>query len=371
MGKTVLIVGAGLYGAVCAREFTDAGHRVMVVEKRNHIGGNCYSEYDVQTGCHRHVYGPHIFHTKNEAVWRYMNRFTRFNHYVNRPKVMFKGKLYSFPINLFTLYQLYGVVTPQAALAELEHQREPIVNPQNLEEWCLSEVGREIYEIFVKGYTIKQWGRHPRHLSASIIKRLPIRLTFDDNYFTHPFQGIPVDGYTVIFERLLDGIEVHMGVDFLQDRDRWIEEFDHVIYTGAIDAFFRYSHGVLEYRSLRFESEHKDVADYQGNAIINYTEENVPYTRIVEHKHFDMNFSESKTVITREYPVDWEEGIEEPFYPVDTDRNRELFMTYKRMADLSGKVTFGGRLGQYQYFDMDQVVAVALDISRAFIAGVL
>ncbi len=366
MKKTFLIIGAGLYGAVCARELTDAGYLVTVIEKRDHLGGNCYSEYDVQAGCHKHVYGPHIFHTENEDVWRYMNRFARFNHYVNRPKVIFQGKLYSFPINLFTLYQLYGVVTPQEAFAELERQREPVVNPQNMEEWCLSEVGREIYEIFVKGYTIKQWNRHPQQLPASIIKRLPIRLNFDDNYFIHPFQGIPVDGYTAIFTKLFDGIEVHKGIDFLQDRDRWVKEYDHVIYTGPIDAFFRYSHGVLEYRSLKFESEYKNMVDYQGNAIINYTEESVPYTRIIEHKHFNMNFSEPKTLITREYPADWEVGVE-PFYPIDTDRNRKLFATYKCMTDQFSKVTFGGRLGQYRYFDMDQVVAAAL----AFVSSVI
>ena len=366
MGKSFLIVGAGLYGAVCARELTDAGYQVVVIEKRDHLGGNCYSEYDTQAGCHKHVYGPHIFHTENEDVWNYMNRFTRFNHYVNRPKVMFKDKIYSFPINLFTLYQLYGVLTPQAALAKLESQREPIEYPQNMEEWCLSKVGREIYEIFVKGYTIKQWGRHPRQLPATIIKRLPIRFTFDDNYYTHPFQGIPVDGYTSVFARLFDGVKVHTGIDFLLDRDRLIENYDHVIYTGAIDAFFRFSKGVLEYRSLRFESEYKSIADFQGNAIINYTEENVPYTRIVEHKHFDMNFSESQTLITREYPSAWEIGME-PFYPVDTNKNKVLLTTYKQMAEaLSGKVTFGGRLGQYRYFNMDQVVAAALDMSKTF-----
>ncbi|MCD6346299.1 MAG: UDP-galactopyranose mutase [Bacteroidales bacterium] len=367
MRKTFLIVGAGLYGAVCARELTDAGHRITVIEKRNHIGGNCYTEYDAQTDCHRHVYGPHIFHTDNEAVWRYMNRFVRFNHYVNRPKVFFKGKLYSFPINLFTLYQLYGVTTPQEAEAELARHSEPVKNPQNMEEWCLAEVGKEIYETFIKGYTIKQWGLHPRELPVSIIKRLPIRLTFDDNYFTHPYQGIPVGGYTSIFERLFEGVEMHTGVDFLQDRDHWIEKYDHVIYTGAIDAFFRYSQGVLGYRSLRFESECKDVTDFQGNAIINYTEEDVPYTRIVEHKHFEMNFSKQQTVITKEYPADWEVG-REPFYPVDTDRNRELLAAYRKMAEpLLGKVTFGGRLGQYRYINMDQVVAAAL----AFIDGVI
>lgn len=364
MVKTFLIVGAGLYGAVCARELTDAGHRVTVVEKRNHIGGNCYTEYDVQTDCHKHVYGPHIFHTGKEAVWRYMNRFVRFNHYVNRPKVFFKDKLYSFPINLFTLYQLYGVTTPQEAEAELARHRVPIENPQNMEQWCLAEVGNEIYETFIKGYTIKQWGLHPRDLPASIIKRLPIRLTFDDNYFTHPYQGIPVGGYTAIFEKMFEGVEVQTGVDFLQDRDHWIEKYDHVIYTGAIDAFFRYSQGVLGYRSLRFESERKDVADFQGNAIINYTEEDVPYTRIVEHKHFEMNFSKQQTVITKEYPADWEVGIE-PFYPVDSDKNRELFATYRQMTEsLAGKVIFGGRLGQYHYLDMDQVVATALEMSR-------
>jgi UDP-galactopyranose mutase len=360
MKKNILIVGAGLYGSVCARELTDAGHRCVVIEKRDHIGGNCYSEYNAKAGCHQDVYGPHIFHTDNEDVWRYLNRFTRFNHYVNRPKVRFGDKLYSFPINLFTLYQLFGVTTPQEAEAELARHREPIENPQNMEQWCLAQVGREIYETFIEGYTIKQWQMHPRELPASIIRRLPIRLTYDDNYFTHPYQGIPAEGYTAIFERMLDAIEVQTGVDFLQERDRWVNEYDHVIYTGPIDAYFDYSHGALEYRSLEFESELVEVADYQGNAVVNYTEQSVPYTRIVEHKHFDMNLSEPQTLITREYPANWKKG-EPQFYPIDTDQSRDLYATYRQMADeISEKLTFGGRLGQYRYLDMDQVVAAAL-----------
>lgn len=360
MQDNFLIVGAGLYGAVCARELTDAGHRCLVIDKRAHIGGNCYTQWEPSVGCHRHVYGPHIFHTGSKRIWDYAQRFARFNHYVNRPKVRYQNQIYSFPINLLTLYQLYGVTTPEEARAQLEAVRKPVANPDSLEAWCLSQVGEAIYDIFIKGYTQKQWRKHPRDLPASIIQRLPIRLTFEDNYFTHPYQGIPIGGYTALFQRLLDGIEVRLGVDFLADREALARGFDRVIYTGPIDAYFDDRLGKLEYRSLRFEDEYLDLPDFQGNALINYTEAAVPYTRIIEHKHFDLLEGGDRTVITREYPDDWAPGKIE-YYPVDVERNRILHRRYQDMAAaVASRVVFGGRLAEYRYYDMDQVMAAAL-----------
>jgi UDP-galactopyranose mutase len=361
MRKTYLIVGAGLYGAVCARQLTDAGHRCLVIERRDHTGGCCFSRYNEEAGCHQHMYGAHIFHTEDDRIWAYINRFARFNHFVNRPKVRYRERIYSFPINLFTLYQFLGVTTPAEAELQLRKLRVPCQDPRNIEDWCLSHVGREIYEKLILGYTIKQWRKHPKDLPVSIIKRLPIRLTFDDNLFSHPYQGIPIGGYSAIFDRLLQGIEVETGVDFLEDRDRWLSLFDHVIYTGAIDAFFRYSEGILEYRSLRFETELIDIPDFQGNAVFNYTDAAVPFIRIIEHKHFDMNYSRSKTLITREYPEDWIPG-KEPYYPVETETSRQVLAKYRsRVKELDGKVIFGGRLGEYKYYDMDQVIFAALN----------
>jgi UDP-galactopyranose mutase len=364
-----LIVGAGLFGATCARELTDAGHRVQVIEKRDHIGGNCYTRYHEAADCHEHVYGAHIFHTSNEAIWSWVNRFARFNHYVNRVKVNWRGKLYSFPINLFTLYQLWGVTTPAQAREKLDAVREPIAQPANLEEWCLAQVGREVYERFVRGYTVKQWQRDPRELPASLIRRLPIRLTFDDNYFEDRYQGIPIGGYTAMFERMLSGIEVQTGVDFLADRDYWQARADHVIYTGPIDAYFGHDAGRLEYRSLRFATELLDTPDLQGNAVVNYTEENVPFTRILEHKHFDLSSRGSHTLVTHEYPQAWSPGMPE-FYPVATEDNQQLFRRYRSRADeLSSRLSFGGRLGEYRYYDMHQVIGSALAFTRRFGAG--
>ncbi|MBC2606946.1 UDP-galactopyranose mutase [Pelagicoccus albus] len=360
MGKRYLIVGSGLFGSVCARELTDAGHSCQVIEKRDHIGGNCYTRKIEEAGCHEHVYGPHIFHTNSTELWNYIRRFTEFNHFSYRPRVNFKGSYYSFPINLMTLNQLWGVVTPEAAKAKLAEVREDIPDPANLEEWCLSQVGRELYETFVRGYTAKQWHHDPKDLPASLIKRLPIRLRYDDNYFNDQYQGIPKEGYTKIFERMLEGIPVEFGVDFLEDRDSWLEKFDHVIYTGSPDSFFGYSEGPLEYRSLRFERELLDTPDFQGVAAVNYTEEQIPYTRIVEHKHFDLSFSKEKTLITKEYPSDWKLGDIE-FYPVNTGENQAVFAKYKSlMKEMEGKVVFGGRLGEYRYYDMHQVIAAAL-----------
>jgi UDP-galactopyranose mutase len=368
--QRVLVVGAGLFGAVCARELTDAGVDITVYEQRSHIGGNCYTRYVEEADCHEHVYGAHIFHTSDARIWSYINRFADFNHYVNRVKVSWRDELYSFPINLMTLYQLWGVRTPQQAQARLAQEREPIAAPANLEEWCLSQVGRTLYERFVRGYTAKQWQRDPRDLPASLIRRLPIRLNFDDNYFNDRFQGIPIGGYTALFERLLDGIRVHTGTDFLPEREQALRRFDHVIYTGPIDAFFDHRLGTLAYRSLRFESELLDMPDFQGNAVVNYTEADVPYTRILEHKHFDMSTRAARTLITREYPTEWTPGMT-PFYPVATADNQARYKRYRALADdLDGQVTFGGRLGEYQYYDMHQVVGAALACSRKLLTRV-
>lgn len=368
MSRKFLIVGAGFFGSVCARELTEAGHECLIVEKRNHIGGNCFTRYWEEAGCNQHVYGPHIFHTNSPEIWAYVNQFTEFNHFVNRPRVFYRGNIYSFPLNLLTLYQVFGVKTPAEAEEKLASVREPIEKPGNLEDWCLSEVGREIYEIFIKGYTIKQWQKDPRELPASIIRRLPIRLTYNDNYYTDRYQGIPIGGYTSIFEKLLKDLRVELKVDFLKNRDDWLKKFDHIIYTGPVDAFFDYSEGVLEYRSLRFENELLNQRDFQGNAMINYTDEDVPFTRIAEHKHFDMNLSKSKTLITREFSQTWKPGLTE-YYPVNTTPNNNIFKRYTNLIAKSGlPVTFGGRLGQYRYFDMHQVIAAALSTVKELLS---
>jgi UDP-galactopyranose mutase len=363
-----MIVGSGIFGAVCARELTDAGHTCLVVEKRPHIGGNCYTRAVPDVGCHEHVYGPHIFHTSSRRVWDYVNRFAEFNRFVNRPRVKYRGQVYSFPINLMTLYQVFGVSTPRDAEATLARVREPIANPANLEEWCLSQMGRELYEIFIRGYTQKQWQRDPRDLPASTIGRLPIRATFDDNYYRDRYQGIPVGGYTALFERLLEGVAVETGVDFLADRDRWLRHHDHVVYTGAIDEFFDWQEGALEYRSLRFERELLEQPDFQGNAQINYTDAEVPFTRIVEHKHFDPGQRTPRTLITREFPQEWAQGAV-PFYPVRTRPNLDKFDRYRQLvATHALPVTFGGRLAEFRYYDMHMVYAAALTRARHLIA---
>jgi UDP-galactopyranose mutase len=356
----VLVVGAGLYGAVCAHELARRGHDILVIEKRSHIGGNCYTRFSEDAGCHEHVYGAHIFHTNSRRIWDYVNRFASFNHYVNRVKVRHGEALYSFPINLFTLYQLFGVKTPDEARTRLQAERVAIAEPANLEEYCLSLVGRRIYELFIEGYTAKQWNHHPRELSADIIKRIPIRFSFDDNYFNDRWQGIPIGGYTAIFERLLDGVPLELGVDFDADHDFWLSRADFVIYTGSLDSFFDYAEGPLEYRSLRFERELLDMPDFQGNAVVNYTERSVPFTRILEHKHFDLATGGEKTLITREYPDDWSPG-KIPYYPVHTPQILARLERYRAHARALGdKVHFGGRLGEFRYYDMHQVIGAAL-----------
>ena len=369
MTQKILIVGAGFYGSVCARVLTDAGHHCTVIEKRDHIGGNCFSREIPEAGCHQHVYGPHIFHTSDTRIWEFVNRFAAFNHFVNRPKVNYQGRVYSFPINLFTLYQLFGVSTPAQAEQQLAQRRQTIDHPRNLEDWCLSQVGSEIYTTFIRGYTRKQWQKDPKHLPASIIRRLPIRLNYDDNYFTDRYQGIPIGGYTALFTRLLDGIPVELEVDFLADRDLWLRRFDHIIYTGPIDALLDYSHGVLEYRSLRFVSELLEQRDFQGNAVFNYTEESIPYTRIVEHKHFDLNLKQPHTLITYEFPCDWQPGQPE-FYPINTDDNQALYKHYRdRIAALNLPISIGGRLGAYRYYDMHQVIGAALSFCKQWLTA--
>jgi UDP-galactopyranose mutase len=331
------------------------------LDKREHIGGNCYTKN--REGVDVHVYGPHIFHTNDKKIWEFVNKFAEFNQYINKPKVNFRGNIYSFPINLMTLHQLWGVTTPAEAEAKLQEVRVPCENPENLEEWILSQVGREVYETFIKGYTMKQWKRHPRDLPASIIKRLPIRLIFEENYFFDKYQGIPIGGYTNMIQNMLEGAEVHLGVDYLEDREKWDALADKIVFTGKIDEFFDYQFGYLEYRSLRFEHEVHD-GDYQGNAVVNYTDYEIPHTRIVEHKHFQPQDAPNikKTVITKEYPQDWTpEKV--PYYPVNDKKNSDTFKRYSVLAR-DTNIIFGGRLAEYRYYDMHQVVGSALQKAK-------
>jgi len=359
-----LIVGAGLFGSTFAQQAKERGKTCLIIDKRSHTAGNSYTEKI--EGINVHKYGPHIFHTSDESIWNYVNKFSEFNSYVNRPKVNYKGKIYSFPINLFTLYQMFGVGTPEEAKQLLADLKTNNKFPKNLEEWILSEVGEEIYRTFIYGYTKKQWGREPRELPASIIRRLPIRLTFDDNYYTDKYQGIPIGGYTQMIEKMQEGIEVRLGVDFFEDRVKFESMAETIVFTGPIDEFFGHQHGELGYRSLRFETQILPIEDFQGNALINYTEEEIPFTRICEHKHFESTKSGS-TVITREYPQAWSSG-EEKFYPVNDEENNSRYLLYRKMAeDLSPKYIFGGRLAEYKYYDMHQVIGSALAKARKII----
>ena len=362
-----LIVGAGLYGAVFAREAAEAGKKVLVVDKRPNIAGNVYTE-DVE-GIKVHVYGAHIFHTNNREVWDYVNRFAAFNRFTNSPVANYNGELYSLPFNMYTFNRMWGVVTPEEAAAKIAEQRKEISGePKNLEEQAISLVGRDIFEKLVKGYTEKQWGRDCKDLPAFIIRRLPVRLTFDNNYFNALYQGIPTEGYTKLVERLLNGIEVRLNCDYLENRDALDREAKRVIYTGAIDAFYGFRLGTLEYRSVRFETELLDQPNFQGNAAVNYTDRETPWTRIIEHKWFTFGKDEQgndlpKTVISREYSAEWKPG-DEPYYPVNDEKNSALYQQYKALAEREEKVVFGGRLGEYKYYDMDQVIAAALQKAR-------
>ena len=362
-----LVVGSGLFGAVFARQATDAGKKVLVIDKRPNIAGNVYTEK--VEGINFHKYGAHIFHTNNTEVWNYVNRFATFNRFTNSPVANYKGELYSMPFNMYTFNKMWGVVTPEDAAAKIEEQKKDITGePQNLEEQAISLVGRDIYEKLVKGYTEKQWGRDCKDLPAFIIKRLPVRLTFDNNYFNALYQGIPIGGYTKMVANLLDGIDVQLNEDYLVDRAKWDALADKVVYTGAIDAFFNYSLGNLEYRSVRFENEVLDIPNFQGNAAVNYTDRETPWTRIIEHKWFEFGKDENgndlpKTVISREYSSEWKPG-DEPYYPVNDEKNGELYKKYRALADKEDKVIFGGRLGEYKYYDMDAVIASALECAK-------
>ena len=365
MNYDYLVVGAGLFGATFAYEAAKRGKRVKVIEKRDHIAGNIYTkEVD---GIQVHQYGAHIFHTSNKEVWDYVNQFAEFNRYTNSPVANYKGEMYNLPFNMNTFSQMWGVRTPAEAMAKINEQRQEMAGkkPQNLEEQAISLIGRDIYEKLIKGYTEKQWGQKATELPAFIIRRLPVRLVYDNNYFNDTYQGIPVGGYTQIVKKMLDSdlIDVETGVDFFDKKDEYLKDYPKIVFTGMIDQFFDYQLGELQYRSLRFETEEKNVGNYQGNAVINYTDAETPYTRIIEHKHFEFGKGDKdKTVITREYPADWHRG-DEPYYPINNQRNNELYKQYAKLAsEEANNVIFGGRLGQYRYYNMDQVLHAALTV---------
>lgn len=363
-----LVVGAGLFGAIFANEAKKAGKKVLVIDKRDHVAGNIFTkEVD---GIQVHQYGAHIFHTSNKEVWDYVQQFAEFNRYTNSPVARYKDELYNMPFNMNTFSKMWGVATPQEAKAKIEEQIKEagITEPKNLEEQAISLVGRDIYEKLVKGYTEKQWGRRATELPSFIIKRLPVRFVYDNNYFNDKYQGIPVGGYTQIVEKMLDGIEVRLNTDFFEDREELTSQAEKIVFTGMIDEYFNYCYGELEYRSLRFETEELECENYQGNAVVNYTEYEVPYTRIIEHKHFEFGCQSGevnpKTVITREYPATWKKG-DEPYYPMNDEKNNTLYAKYLELAEKEQNVIFGGRLGMYKYFDMHNVVAEALKCVRS------
>lgn len=353
-----LVVGSGLYGAVFAHEAKKAGKSVLVIDKRPNIAGNVYTE-EIE-GINVHKYGAHIFHTNNKRVWEYVNQFAEFNRFTNSPVANYHGELYSLPFNMYTFNKMWGVVTPQEAAAKIEEQKKQagITEPKNLEEQAISLVGTDIYEKLVKGYTEKQWGRPCDQLPSFIIKRLPVRLTFDNNYFNALYQGIPMGGYTKMVANMLEGIEVRLNEDYLDKREEYNALAEKVVYTGAIDAFFEYKLGALEYRSVRFETEVLDMPNFQGNAAVNYTDAETPWTRIIEHKWFEFG-TQPKTVISREYSAEWKQG-DEPYYPVNDEKNSRLYAEYRKLADQEKQVIFGGRLGEYKYYDMDAVIDSAL-----------
>ena len=363
-----LIVGSGLFGSVFAHEMTKKGKNCLIIERRDHIGGNVYTEE--KEGINVHKYGAHIFHTSNKEVWNYINQFAEFNRYTNSPVANYKGELYNLPFNMNTFYQMWGVRTPQEAKAKIEEQKQEsgIKEPKNLEEQAISLIGNDIYEKLVKGYTQKQWGKECTELPSFIIKRLPVRFTYDNNYFNDSYQGIPIGGYTKIIEKMLEGIEVRLNTDFFDKKEEYMEMADKILFTGMIDQYFDYCFGELEYRGLNFESETLDTNNYQGNAVINYTDADTPYTRIIEHKHFEIPANElgtekdsDKTIITREHPMQWKKG-EEAYYPVNDEKNSALYLKYKELAEKEKNVIFGGRLGMYQYFDMWKVIEEALKL---------
>ena len=355
-----LIVGAGLFGAVFAHEMTKEGKKCLVIDKRNHIAGNIYCE-NVE-GINVHKYGAHIFHTSDKKIWEYVNQFAEFNNYINSPVARYKNELYNLPFNMNTFSKMWNIATPQEAKDIIASQIADlnITEPKNLEEQALSLVGKDVYEKLIKGYTEKQWGRDCKDLPSFIIKRLPLRFIYDNNYFNDRYQGIPIGGYTKIVEKMLDGIEVRLNTNYLDNREEFDAMADKIVYTGMIDQFYDYKLGVLEYRSVRFETEELPMENYQGNAVVNYTEREVPYTRIIEHKHFEFG-KQPTTIISREYSSEWKKG-DEPYYPVNNDKNNALYQQYKELADKEHKVIFGGRLGGYKYYDMDKVIAAALEM---------
>ena len=358
-----LVVGAGLFGATFAHEIAKKGKRVLVIEKRDHVAGNIYTEEIA--GIQVHKFGAHIFHTNDKAVWDYVNQFAEFNQYINTPIANYHGEIYNLPFNMNTFNKLWGVVTPEEAATKIEEQRAEVAGktPSNLEEQALSLVGRDIYEKLIKGYTEKQWGKAATELPAFIIRRLPVRMTYDNNYFNDRYQGIPIGGYTQIVEKMLDhpNIQVCLETDFFADKDHYLAAFPKIFYTGMIDQFFDYELGELEYRSLRFETEVLDQANYQGNAVVNYTDRETPYTRIIEHKHFEYG-SQPQTVVTREYPANWSRE-DEPYYPINDERNTKLYQAYTDLAKSLPQVTFAGRLGHYRYYDMHHVIGLALQLA--------
>ncbi len=353
-----LIVGSGLFGSIFAYEANKKGKKCLVIEKRPHVGGNIYTE-NIE-GIQVHKYGAHIFHTSNKEVWEYINQFAEFNRYTNSPVARYKNELYNMPFNMNTFHALWGVITPEEAKQKIDEEKKEagITEPKNLEEQAISLVGKTIYEKLVKGYTEKQWGRKATDLPSFIIKRLPVRFIYDNNYFNDSYQGIPIGGYTQIIEKMLDGIEVRLNYDYFDHREEMNQIADKIIFTGPIDKFYDYKFGELEYRSLRFETETLNISNYQGNAVVNYTDYEIPYTRIIEHKHFDF-VDTNKTIITREYPAKWDKD-KEPYYTINDEKNTSLYNKYKELSENDEKIIFGGRLGQYKYFDMDKVIAEAL-----------
>ncbi len=364
MKYAFLIVGSGLFGSVFAHEMNKKGKKCLIIEKRNHIGGNVYTEEVENINVHK--YGAHIFHTNEKEIWEYINQFADFNRFTNSPVANYNGKLYNLPFNMNTFYQMWGVKTPQEAKDIIEKQKNEanIKNPKNLEEQAISLVGKDIYEKLVKGYSEKQWGRKCEDLPPSIIKRLPVRFIFDNNYFNDLYQGIPIGGYTKIIEKMLDGIEVKLNTNFFDDKEKWLNIADKILFTGMIDEYYDYCFGELDYRGLNFEFETLNTENYQGNAVVNYTDSETPYTRIIEHKHFEGS-SSPKTIITKEYPKTWKKG-EEAYYPINDEKNSKLYEKYKKLASKEEKIIFGGRLGMYQYFDMCSVIKESFNLIKHF-----
>jgi len=361
-----LIVGSGFFGSICARELTNRGYKCLVIDKRNHIGGNCYTEN--KGGINIHIYGPHIFHTSNEEVWKWINQFISFNNFTLRPVANYKGEVYSLPFNMWTFSKLWEVTTPQEAKDMIERQSRHIIDPQNLEEQAIKLVGKDVYNKLIKGYTAKQWKKDPKELPKEIIKRLPVRFTYDNNYFNDKYQGIPIGGYTQIFEKLLKEIEVKLEVDYLKDKEYWDSLATKTIYTGPIDAYYNYQFGELEYKTTKFEHTKLDIDNYQGISMMNFTDIDVPYTRIIEHKHFEFG-TQPYTWITHEYPTEYRANTTEPYYPVNDVENNTKYQQYKQLANQEKNIIFGGRLAEYKYYDMHQVIESALNFIKNEING--